>query len=137
MLFLSVSAFLFLFCFVLFFVFHFVWQEIFAGGGISRIADFLLFAGTHFREFGIQTLSPAEWWNNYGFCGKSTKLGTMIVHDMANNTGYGAHLNLSHNSNSSRFPFCHLKSSMETRLVENILHNGYIYVGKKEKSYHT
>ena len=47
----------------------------------------------------------AKFDKNCGFCGKSTKLGTMIVHDMANNIGYGAHLDLSHNSNWSRFIF--------------------------------
>ena len=33
------------------------------------------------------------------------KAPNLIVHDMMNNTGYGAHLELSHNSNWSRFPF--------------------------------
>ena len=48
----------------------------------------------------------AEFNKNCGFCGKSTKLGTIIVYDMVNNFGCGAHRDLSHNNSERRFLFC-------------------------------
>ena len=48
----------------------------------------------------------AEFNKNCGFCGKSTKLGTIIVYDMVNNFGCGAHRDLSHNNSKRRFLFC-------------------------------
>ena len=62
----------------------------------------------------------AKFDKNCGVYGKSTKFGTMIVYDMANNIGYGPHRDLSHNSKYSRFNFLHQDSSMETRLSQTI-----------------
>ena len=74
----------------------------------------------------------AKFHKNCGFCGKSTKLGTIIVYDRVNNIGNGAHRDLSHNSDQTRFLFCHPETSMETRLVQNALHNSSINVFKTD-----
>ena len=76
--------------------------------------------------------SPADWWNNCGVYGKSTKFGTMKVYD---NMGYGNHRYLSHNSKYSRFNFSHLVSTMETRLPQTIPDQLKIYAGKTKKKH--
>ena len=72
----------------------------------------------------------AEFNKNCGFCGKSTKLGTIIVYDMVNNFGCGAHRDLSHNNSERRFLYCPLRTGMETRLALKSLHNSFINMCK-------
>ena len=70
----------------------------------------------------VNPYSPAEWWNNCGVYGKSTKCGQepMIVYDIVNHTGYGPHRHLSHNFKYGIFNFLHQDSSMETRLPQTV-----------------
>lgn len=62
------------------------WGKVHSLSNVSFVAldDIESFPGLRWRR------GQAEWWKKYGFCVKSTKLGSVVDHPILINTGYGA-----------------------------------------------